>query len=188
MPSNSYTNHLQQLLIDVDELITAHRRLTTGHRGRQWGVGSLNRAILVIAVSSWEAYIEQVIEETIILIKPPYPPVTNWQSLYASTKSTIGRFNNPNAEHVKTIFRDCIGITDITSEWYWRNCDTARAVEYLNELLSKRHEIAHGINPRPIIDNDYASWLPDFVRNLARCTDRGIKKFLEQNLGMNNIF
>jgi len=188
MASNSYDNHLQQLLIDVDELITAHSRLTTGHRGRQWGVGSLNRAILIIAVSSWEAYVEQLIEETINLIKPPNPPVTNWQSLYASTKSAIGRFNNPTAENVKTLFRDCVGITDITSDWYWRNCNSARAAQYLNELLIKRHEIAHGVNPRPTISNDYAAWLPNFIRNLAKCTDRGVKNYLELNLGLRNIY
>ena len=129
-----------------------------------------------------------MIEEAINLIKPPVPQLTNWQTLFASAKSAIGRFNNPNADNVKTLFRDCIGMPDITDEWYWRNCDSARAVQYLNQLLILRHKIAHGVKPRPSVDNGYASWLPGFIRSLANCTDRGIKKYYEQNLGLRNIF
>jgi hypothetical protein len=188
MPSLAYSEHLQQVLADVNELIQAHDRLTTGHRGRQWGVESINRAIVVIAISSWEAYVEKVLEESLQLIKPPLPTITNWQTLYASSKSAIGRFNTPNAENVKRLFRDNLGISDITCEWYWKKCDSSKAIENLNEALLMRHRIAHGTNPRPKIRNDYASWLPKLINNLAMCTDRGIKNYLEKEMGLQGIF
>ena len=54
MPSHAYTNHLEVLLADAEELDSAHTRLRTGQRGRQWGLGAINRAVVVLCVSSWE--------------------------------------------------------------------------------------------------------------------------------------
>ena len=188
MASHAYTDHLERLLSDVEELIDAHTRLRTGQRGRQWRLGAINRATLVMGVSCWEAFVEHILLESIDLLKPPSPPFGVWQALNASTRSAIGRFNTPSAENVRNLFRDSIGLTDVTQEWYWQNCDTQKATDYLNDVLRKRHEIAHGVNPRPIINNNYASWLPAFVRNLARCTERSLKQYLEQEMGLQHVF
>jgi len=147
MPSLANTRHLQALLSDVDELIDAHARLRTGQPGRQWRLGAVNRAIVVVSVSCWEAYIEQVLLESIELLRPGAPPMAHWQSLNATARSAIGRFNNPNADNVRALFRDVIGLADVTSEWYWRNCASQRSIAYLNDMLRHRHEIAHGVNP-----------------------------------------
>lgn len=188
MASRAFVAHLVPQLNDVEELLTAHARLTGRRRGRQWGVGSLNRAIVVIAVSSWEAYLEHVTEESTILLNPPIPPLASWPALVASAKSAIGRFHNPSADNVKNLLRDCLGIPDISNDWHWRNCNHEKAVKHLNELLKLRHQIAHGATPRPRVRNDYASSLPHFIKNLAKCTDDGIKQYLEATFGLQNVF
>ncbi len=55
---------------------------------------------------------------------------------------------------------------------------------YVEELL--RHEIAHGVNPRPVIHNAYSNWLPRFMRRLARCTDDAVLNHLTTTLGLAN--
>ncbi len=75
MPSNAYTNHLVVLLKVVRVLQAAHKQLRTGLAGRQWGLGSLNRAAVVLAVSSWEAYLEEVVRECLEAIRPAAPPL-----------------------------------------------------------------------------------------------------------------
>ena len=66
MASNAFTVHLEQLLGDADQLDKAHERLRTGRPGRQYGVAALNRAAVVMCVSAWEAYIEELVRESVL--------------------------------------------------------------------------------------------------------------------------
>jgi len=184
VPSDAFTKHLQVLLKDAEELDEAHRELRTGEAGRQWKLGALNRAVVVICVSSWEAYVEKILIECVDLLKPAAPPLGNWPSLSASARSDIGRFNNPNAENTRRLFAENLGLADVSAHWAWQNCEPQKARDLLNAVLKKRHEVAHGVNPRPIIHNQYSSWLPGFFRNLGRCTDEALKTHLNGALGV----
>ncbi len=183
MPSAAYSQHLQPLLADAEELDSGHTRLRTGAAGRQWGLGALNRSVVVMCVSAWEAYVEEVLKEALQSIRPANPPVGNWSGLYAAALSQLGRFNNPNVENVKNLFADCVGIPDITLEWYWAHCSHQHACDLLTETMRFRHQIAHGVNPRPTIHNTYSRWLPGFFRRLATRTDRGVHHHLVTQLG-----
>lgn len=118
MPSNALSAHLAQLLMDATELGRIHAQLRTGQRGRQYGLASLNRAAVVIAVSAWEAYVEEL------------------------------------------------------------------AQDLLNEALALRHQIAHGVNPRPVIHNTYSNRLLSFVRRLAECTDNAVRNHFISSHGL----
>jgi hypothetical protein len=184
MPSNAYSVHLQVLLRDAEELDAAHRELRTGQVGRQWGLGSLNRAVVVMCVSSWEAYVEQVLLECVELLRPAGPQLGSWPSVNAATRSAVGRFNNPNADNTRRLIAENLGLQDITTAWYWQNCDPPKARNLLNQVLTNRHEVSHGVNPRPTIHNQYSAWLPAFFRNLGRKTDAGLKAYLTGTLGL----
>jgi hypothetical protein len=184
VPSNAFTNHLEVLLKDAEELDEAHRQLRTGAAGRQWKLGALNRAVVVTCVSSWEAYVEKVLVECTDLLKPSAPPLGIWPSLSASARSDIGRFSNPNAENTRRLFADNLGLEDVSDSWSWQNCEPQKARDLLNDVLKNRHQVAHGVNPRPIIHNQYSSWLPGFFRNLGRCTDAALNTHLSSTLGI----
>jgi hypothetical protein len=121
MPSNAHTTYLIALLADAKELEQAHQKLRTKKQGRQWGLGSLNRAVVVISVSAWEAYVEEVVKEAIELLKPSALPLGSWPALKAQAQSETGRFNTPNPKNVKRLVADYIGLQDITVSWSWRN-------------------------------------------------------------------
>ena len=186
MASNAFTDHLEVLLADADELGAAHKSLRTGKKGRQWGLGSLNRAVVVTCVSSWEAYVEELMIEALEALRPASPPMGLWPSLNATARGQIGRFNNPNPEKVVSLVADSIGLQDLDASWYWHRCSAALARQKLSEALRTRHEIAHGVNPRPIVHNIYATWLPGFFRRLARCTDTSVRAHLVDTLGIPN--
>ena len=123
MPSNAYTNHLLPLLADATELGDAHAELRTGLVGRQWGLGALNRAVVVMCVSAWEAYIEEVVTECLTVLRPvPGAPLGTWAALNATIRGQIGRFHTPNVDNVRSLISDAIGLHDITLSWNWRNC------------------------------------------------------------------
>jgi hypothetical protein len=83
--SQAYMSHLVVLLEDAEELDAAHRRLRTGRVGRQWRLGALNRGVVVLSVSAWEAYIEELVREAIRAIKPAAAPIGVWPALKRDT-------------------------------------------------------------------------------------------------------
>jgi hypothetical protein len=95
MPSIAYEQYLLPLLNDAIEIEDAHKRLRTGNTGRQWGLGALNRAAVVMCLSSWEAYVEELVKESVASFKPSVPANTLWQSINADARAQIGRFNTP---------------------------------------------------------------------------------------------
>lgn len=184
MASSALSDYLEVLLADAEELGSAHTSLRTGARGRQWGLGSLNRAVVVASASAWEAYVEELVIEAIEALRPLGPPAGVWPALNASARNKVGRFNNPNPQNVKMLFAESIGLPNIRSHWVWQSCSSQKATEKLQEALRIRHEIAHGVNPRPVVHNQYASWLPGFFRRLGRCTDRAVRTHMVQVLGV----
>jgi hypothetical protein len=181
--SRAYTEHLEVLLKDAEELELAHRRLRTGAAGRQWGLGALNRGVVVLCVSAWEAYVEALVREAVSAIRPSGPTMGVWAALDASARTQIGRFNNPTPDHVRTLFAEAVGVPDVTTRWHWQRVDARRASERLAEALELRHKIAHGVNPRPTVQNPYTKRLPGFFRHLGRCTDRAMRDYLVGALG-----
>jgi hypothetical protein len=183
MPSRANTAYLEILLADAAELDRAHGRLRTGQAGRQWGLGAINRAVVVLCVSAWEAYLEELLKECVEALRPAAAPLGTWPTLKAQALSEVGRFNNPNVDNTTKIFALHLGLADITASWGWRNCNRETARGHLNDALRQRHHIAHGVNPRPTIHNGYSRWLPSLFRNLGRCTDRAVHAHLVNVLG-----
>lgn len=73
------------------------------------------------------------------------------------------------------LISDALGLQDIQTRWFWQNCTTQQAASRLAEAMTLRHQIAHGVNPRPVVATFASSQLPDFFRRLARCTDRAVR-------------
>jgi len=186
MPSQAHDQYLLPLLADANEIQVAHLGLRTGAVGRQWGIGSLNRAAVVMCISAWEAYVEELVKESVESFRPTAAANTLWQSINADARSQVGRFNNPNVENVRKIFADTIGLQDVTAAWQWQNTTAQTARDRLTEAIKFRHQVAHGVSPRPTIHNQYASRLPAFFGNLGLRTDHAVRHYLVATLQVQN--
>jgi hypothetical protein len=149
-------------------------------------VAALNRAVVVVCASAWEAYIEALVLESLNFLQPPAPPLGLWPALNATVRGQLGRFNNPNRDNIRMLLSDALGLQNIHTFWAWQNCTSDQAVQRLTQALDVRHAIAHGVNPRPIVATFYATQLPDFYRRLGRCTDRAVRDHLVNVLGIVN--
>lgn len=178
MPSNAFSIHLTQLLHDAEELDDIHVRLRTGNPGRQYGLASLNRAAIVMSVSAWESYIEELMRESVRTLRPLVPNQGTWPALNAYVTGQLPRFHTPNQRNVTQLIHHCLGLVDVHLSWAWQNCTSAQAVQRLEQAMDLRHRIAHGVNPRPAVFNHYSSGLPDFFRRLASCTDGAVRDHL----------
>lgn len=178
MSSNALTGHLIPLLSDAKDLDYAHVGLRTGKPGRPFGLSALNRAAVVMCLSAWEAYIEELVRESLQALRPAGPALGVWPIHNAWIRGQLGRFNTPSADNVRSILSDAIGLPDVRPSWYWSNCTAARAEQRLAYALRIRHEVAHGVNQRPAVDNQYSSQLPGFFRRLGDCTDAAVRNHL----------
>jgi hypothetical protein len=188
VPSNALNVHLDQLLLDAVELDAIHAQLRTGLPGRQYGLASLNRAAVVISVSAWESYVEELMRESLSALRPAVPAQGNWPALSAFILGELGRFHTPNAQNVANLINRCLGLPNVRTSWVWRNCTSAQAEGLLDEALALRHEIAHGFNPRPVIHNSYSNRLPGFITRLARRTDDAVRLHLIASLGLTSLW
>ncbi len=84
-------------------------------------------------------------------LRPPAPPLGVWPALNATVRGQIGRFNTPNVDNVRTLLSDVIGLPNIQLHWTWQNNTSAQAVARLGLAMDLRHQIAHGVNPRPVV-------------------------------------
>ena len=186
MASNAFTAQLLPLLDDAVHLYEAANLLPVGRTGRLFRIAALNRAIVVTCTSAWEAYIEELVRESLNVLRPAAPPLGLWPALNATVRGQLGRFNTPNTENIRLLISDALGLPDVHTSWAWQNCTSAQAVQRLADAMNLRHQIAHGVNPRPVVATLYASQLPDFFRRLGRCTDRAVRDHFEGVLGIVN--
>lgn len=149
-------------------------------------MAALNRAIVVTCVSAWEAYIEELVRESLNALRPPTPPLGLWPALIATVRGQLGRFHNPNTENIRNLISDAFGLQDIQTSWSWQNCTSIQAVQRLAAAMTLRHQIAHGVNPRPVVATFFSSQLPDFFRRLALCTDRAVRDHFANVLSIAN--
>jgi hypothetical protein len=184
--SHAYHDHLIVLLRDAEDLDDTLGLLPKGAPGRANRAAALSRAVVVLCVSAWEAYIEAVVAEALVALRPATPPLGCWPALNASVRGQLGRFNNPNAENTRTLLADALGLPDVRRGWVWQNCSSAQAVQKLSDVMTLRHQIAHGVKPRPAVASFYSSDLPNFFRRLGRCTDRAIRDHLILTLGISD--
>jgi hypothetical protein len=120
LPSNAFSAHLQQLLRDAEELDDAHARLRTGQRGRPYGLASLNRATVVMSISAWESYIEELLRDFLQALRPSSPPLGAWLALNAYVLGLLGRFHTPNASNVANLIHNSLGLPDVRVSWVGR--------------------------------------------------------------------
>ena len=56
----------------------------------------------------------------------------------------LKRFHTPNHDNVRKLFAELFGIADVSAAWGYRRWPHTVYAAKLNQLLSLRHEIAHG--------------------------------------------
>jgi hypothetical protein len=184
VPSNAYVGRLVPLLRDAEELNDAYTQLQGVPALQPFATPALNRAVVVMCISAWEAYIEELVREALQTLHTPVPHPGLVQALTELLRDDLDRFNTPSAGNVQSLLRQTIGVADIRRSWYWPGMTITQAGSALGLALNLRHQIAHGAHPRPVVHNHYTSQLPDFFRRLGRRTDAAVRNRLVNHHGI----
>lgn len=146
----------------ADNLVVVHGLAGTGGRGRRVEEVSINRAIVVITVATWQAAVEDMTLACLAMSEPlpgdPFLPA--YKVIAGRVKAEVSSFSTPNAENSRKLLQG-VGF-DPRPQWTWSQMGgrgigpiTIRPTEVdskINAWLKIRHAIAHGDEHLPALD------------------------------------
>ena len=165
MPSTSLSKFETKMLVEVDHLIQSHTKLNHTGYGRR-GLGHITRSAVLMLCASWELYIEELVVESVKIIKdritlPKYLPKSvqkelsnlvknakhelkplelagdGWESLYLNhANNLVGMLNTPKSAQINVLYKKLIGVPDISEKW-------TLGEQFINDFVSARGDIAH---------------------------------------------
>jgi hypothetical protein len=164
-------------LSDARELLECYENLN-GHP-ELIPPDALKKASLVLALTAWETYVEDVATE---LFKQKFSVLEGSKLGTFAQKQFDERlrfFHNPNSNKTKKLFEEFFDI-DVTESWKWNNVFPEDAREQLNKWIVKRGEAVHraqvDLNLPQIIRKDELTKCIHFFNELAIATDRALEE------------
>jgi len=142
----------------------------------------LKRAGLVMAVTAWETYVEDRLNEAVEtrLKVLSGSPVGKFVSCKLAEE--LKRLHNPTADKTKRLFLDYLD-TDVTASWKWANSEPASSRKALDSLLTKRGDVVHraktqnGGPPAPhLVKRDDLEKAIRLIKNLVESTERCLQE------------
>lgn len=165
---------------DPNNLIAIHKlSLGTGRRRREV---SLNRAVVVLTVAAWQAYLEALVNQ--ILDPMAIPSGAQGHERFRIVKMNATKaaynFSTPNAKNTRRLLMHLD--FDPWPHWAWEErdvrLDTAAVRDRMNAWLLVRHAIAHGHPELP--DVDVLTSLPGGRRSLRRGNAEACMEFFQR--------
>lgn len=137
----------------------------------------LKRAGLVMALTAWETYVEDRLQEEMTkklgVVAGSY--IGNFVAKKLNTD--LKQFHNPSSDKTKRIFEEYLGL-DVTEGWSWANYEPEKARAALNSWISKRGDAVHrskplknGASTAHLIKRDELEKVIRFIRDLVKATD-----------------
>lgn len=173
--ANKHVNGLIANIDEVDRLSDIHSQITTKGPGRKYNVEILHKSAIVLLVACWEAYVEDLVgamlEHMVVKAKdhtvfPEYvlkrigsdhSGLKAWDLAGAGWKKilrgnlqgvlsrTTGSLNTPKTEQVDALFKKAVGLSALSSSWYWPGRSVQQTTTMLDDLVTLRGSIAHRV-------------------------------------------
>jgi hypothetical protein len=140
----------------------------------------LKRAGLVMALTAWETYVEDRVQEAAGKRLAGVDDTSLVSFMQSRLNEEIRRLHNPTAEKTIQLFADYAGI-DVAAHWHWNHVDSVAARERLNRYLKLRGEVVHRSRapakgtplPDPVTRDELQRAI-HFLKELVKATDRAL--------------
>lgn len=139
-------------MADSNNLIEIHKDLNQGP-GRRIREVSINRAVVVLTVAAWQAFVQDLILEVVdeVEVERGMDGYERYRLMKIDAKRGAHFFSTPNAENTRNLLMT-VGF-DPWRYWSWtegpRSVNATLARERMNQWLQVRHAIAHGDDELP---------------------------------------
>ena len=106
----------------------------------------LKRAGLIMAMTAWETYVEDRVQEVAKLRLSCLQDSSIATFVKSRLDDEIKRLHNPTSDKTIQLFRDYAG-KDITESWAWNNYEPKLVRERLNHYMKLRGDVVHRSRP-----------------------------------------
>lgn len=140
----------------------------------------LKRAGLVMALTAWETYVEDLAREEVQARLRAVNGSPLGKFVLNRLEDELKRFHNPNAEKTKRLFLDYLEV-DVTANWQWLHFEQTKVKKTLDELISRRGDAVHrskpiqaGVPAPHLVKRDDLEKAIRFFKSLVEATDQAI--------------
>lgn len=163
---------------DAENLLAHFDRLNTRPPPPENEV--LKRAGLIMAMTAWETYVEDCVQEAALRRLSGISDRTIADFVEARLNEEIKRLHNPNAEKTLQLFRDYVGVS-IAAHWAWNHVEPDLAKTRLNGYLKLRGDVVHRARTgtadtsiaHPVTREDLHRAIY-FLKELVKATERAL--------------
>ena len=198
---------------EVDRLSQIHGQITDKGPGYKHDVQILHKSAIILLVACWEAYVEDLavasLEHMISTAKDHtvfskyvlervgsnHSGVKAWKLAGTGWKKvlrdnmkgvlakTTGVFNTPRTDQVNKLFQKTIGLTSLSSSWYWPGRSVQQTTKALDGLVTLRGSIAHRVTSTKSVTLEHVKDARSFVYRLSVKSHNRLCDYLEVQVG-----
>ena len=108
---------------------------------------------------------------------------TGWRSVLTEHKDDlfkeyIGKLNTPKPKQVDSLFSSLLGLSSISSKWFWHTVPHDKACQKLTGLIELRGSIAHQVGAGKAVSKALVSDYMRFVYRLAVISNNRTRAFV----------
>lgn len=103
----------------------------------------LKRAGLIMAMTAWETYVEDRLCEALEIQLKMVSGCKLGDFFKNRLDEELKRFHNPSSDKTKKLYKDYLGLDDVTEFWKWNNYEPEKAKAKLNEFIKLRGDVVH---------------------------------------------
>lgn len=140
----------------------------------------LKRAGLVMALTAWETYVEDRVQEAAEQRLAGVADASLADFFSRRLADEVKRLHNPSSDKTSQLFLDYAGV-DVAEGWTWNNVDTRTAKQRLDFYLKLRGEVVHRSRvrqkgpPQPDqVTRESLQKAIHFFKELVKATDKAL--------------
>jgi hypothetical protein len=139
----------------------------------------LKRAALIMTLTAWETYVEDIIEERLTADLRALEGSKVASFITSSLERELRYFHTPNSKNTKGMFERFLHY-DVTHHWTWIDGDAEQARYKLNQWIKRRGEAVHrAVNDTQaahIVSRPEMKKCITFFKKLVETTDLAIEQ------------
>lgn len=144
----------------------------------------LKRAALVMALTAWETYVEDRVEEALTKKLAVVSGSYAGNFILKKLATDLKTFHNPDSNKTRRLFLEYLEV-DVTEGWTWANTDPAKTKKTLDAWLKKRGDAVHrakkpnnGSPTKHLVKREELVKVIRFIKELVTATENHLASCL----------
>lgn len=134
--------YIQHIQLDMEECNAAKLQLK---------IQFLNQSYVLQLIAFWQVFIEELAESGFRQIEASGSGGHFRDIARGKLDESLKKFNTPNKDNIDKLFKEALGVPNISKFWKSDTLTHETAISTLEALLNSRHQIAHtGHTSRPL--------------------------------------